>query len=344
MRERFRQVRWVAAAACVAAASLTSCGKDGPPPAPAEAASPAPEVQRSYSADCELSGERVRCEVRVFVNKGHATVADRIELALEAIAPAGVRVEWPSVGDSIAEMDVLGVEDRRSLGAAPASLGVTRRVVVMEPFLPGERTLAPMEVRFVDAGGASCVVTTEPVKIVVTSLLEGDGHPDEPELRGVIEPGARRTAWWVWPVAGIALLGVAGLGAMAWRRRGTRTAEPLTPYAAAMKRLKELDESPADAFGGAYTNALGGILKTYIAGAMGVEAKDRTTEELLSEIGDEPTINASSLREVLTRLDQVSFAGASIGAAEAHELKDRVYKLVMGIQAGRTAAEAGGNT
>jgi hypothetical protein len=120
-----------------------------------------------------------------------------------------------------------------------------------------------------------------------------------------------------------------------------RRTEPLTPYGMAMTRLKELENGPPVVDHAGYAAALGDTLRRYIAGVLGMEPKDRTTEELMSEVGSEPSLNIASVRDVLARLDEVSFAGASIGAPEAHELRDRVYKLVMGIQAGYAAQVEG---
>jgi hypothetical protein len=332
---------WLCAGMAAGLMGLPACregsGTDIPPTAETE-----PEVQRSYSSVCELGGGSVMCGVRLSVNKVSATVADRIELVMEAAAPSGVRVEWPEIGAALGGLDVLGVEEA-SFSPGDGRVG-ERRVVLLEAFLPGDRELPRMEVRFVDAGGASCVVATEAVKIAVASLLEGEaGAGAEPALRGVVEPEPEGTPWWVWGAGAVVVLGVAGLTALALRRRGGRAPVALTPYAAAMKRLGELEASGVEeATVGSYCAALGETLRQYLPGALGLPARDRTTEELMAEVGDDATVNTARVREVLTRLDEVSFGGSRSGVAESLELRDAVHKLVMGIQAGRTALATGG--
>ena len=332
---------------CAAVLSLSSCGDRSSPSGSSPASDargssipPEPELQRSYATDCTFGGRVERCTLRLWVNKANATVADRLTFVMEAGAPTGVAVRWPDTAGLFAETDVLSVEDERTVDPAAPARFVERRVILLEPFLPGDRAVPAMPISYVGGGGASCTITSDPFTISVTSLLHGDAA-NEPELRDVVEPEPAPKAWWIWPLAGLGVLTLAGLTALVLRRRGRATAEPLTPYGAAMKRLKELEEAaPGDH--AQHAAALGDTLRRYVSGVVGIGPRDRTTEELMSELGDAPTINVESVRETLTRLDELSFAGASVGAPEVHELRDRVYKLVMGIQAGY-AARAGGD-
>ncbi len=312
-------------------------------PPTAATSSVGPEVERTYRTTCEVGGRDVVCEVRLTVSKAAATVADRIEVVLEARVPEGVKVEWPKIETSLGGLDVLGVEDDAPVAVGQGDTGaprreLVRRVVLLEPFLPGPREIPSLEAKF--SGAGACRIVTEPVKVEVTSLIEGE--PTEPELRGVVEPTPETTAWWVWAAAGAGTVLLAGIVVVALRMGGKKQAPPLTPYGAAMKRLQEIEEGGMLAEGktSEYGAALGETLRVYVSGSMGLAAADRTTEELLVELGSQPSVNIASLQDLLGRLDEVSFAGAGVSVGEAQELRDRVHKLIVGMQAVRSAAEA----
>jgi hypothetical protein len=344
-----RRVMWtmmvLAAAAGIAALPCASFAQEDSSSSPPTAvANPAgPEVERTYRTTCEVGGRDVVCEVRLTVSKAAATVADRIEMVLEARVPDGVKVEWPKIEKSLGGLDVLGVEDEAPVAVGRGDSGapkreLVRRVVLLEPFLPGEREIPQLEAKF--SGAGACRIVTEPVRVEVTSLIEGE--PKEPELRGVVEPKPETTAWWVWAAAGAGTVLLAGVVFAALRMGGKKLAPPLTPYGAAMKRLEEIEEEGMLAEGktSEYGAALGETLRVYVSGAMGLRAGDRTTEQLLVELGSQPSVNIASLQELLGRLDEVSFAGASVSVGEAQELRDRVHKMIVGMQAVRAAAEA----
>src|SRR5688572_22332627 len=189
MRRETRGILAMAAAMGIAGLTCTSLAQEGSSSSPptAVAASGGPEVERTYRTTCEVGGRDVVCEVRLTVSKAVATVADRIEVVLEARVPDGVKVEWPKIEKSLGGLDVLGVEDEAPVAVGQGDSGapkreLVRRVVLLEPFLPGVREIPQLEARF--SGAGACRIVTEPVKVEVTSLIEGE--PTEPELRGVV--------------------------------------------------------------------------------------------------------------------------------------------------------------
>lgn len=354
MRRRGWMWRWIGPACAALVLPLSAVAQESAKPAPATPTTPptaapdssAPEVERTYRTTCEFGLKDNTCEVRLTVSKAAATVADRIEVILEARVPEGIKVEWPEIKESLGGLNVLGVENQPSvtLGVGEpesAKRELVRRVVLLEPFLPGEREIPAMEVRFVGAGGAACKITTESVKIQINSLLSGEAK--DPELRGIVEPKPVGTAWWVWAAGGGGVLVLASVAALALSRRRRRPEPPLTAYGTAMKRLEELEESGMLGEGktSEYCTVLGETLRAFVGATMGLPEADRTTEQLMAELGSQPSVNISALGELLAGLDEASFAGAPIGVGEAQELRDKVHKMVVGMQAMRTAAETG---
>lgn len=300
-------------------------------------ARPDAEIERQVSSTCTLSGVPQACSVRTRLDKASPTVADRVELVLEAACPSDLTVDWPAeltdVG-TIAGMHVLTHDERSSTG--PDSRAVHQRTYILEPFLPGARTIPPLEFRFRNAAGASCTLRTEAIELSVPSVLP-EGTPPEPELRGFIDPPPARTPWWIWAGAGAALLGVAGVTAVALRRRAAAPPRILTPYEQALARLQELDRHGPGAAPASYAGSLGETLRSFIPSAFALPPRDRTSDELLRDLAAEASLNAAHLAETLGRLDEIAFGGSPTSDAELLELRDRVYTQVVAIQALRSS-------
>lgn len=344
MHTRLRMAALLGAATIVAC-SVASHAHPAAARQHATAAGADAPVEQHHASTCDLGTTDGRCEVRVTLNHAVATVADRIELTLEARAADAVRITWPDATAILNGFTMLATDDHEAIlppadENSLATRKLTRRVIVLEPFLPGEREIGSFPVRFTGVAGASCEIVTEPIRIEITTLLEGE--PQEPELRGMVEPKPEPTAWWIWPAAGGTLLVLAGIGVLAWRSRSVKAPQELSPYAAAVKRMDEIEQTGSLAQGrlSEACAEMGDTVRTYIAGAMNLTPGHRTTEQLLADLGDAPSINMGHLSNLLSRLDEAGFAGKTISVAEANELRDGVRKLIVGVQAARAAEEA----
>jgi hypothetical protein len=306
-------------------------------------APPEAEVQRESSSTCDIGGVPQRCVVRVRLSKAAATVADRLELVVEAEGPEALRVEWPRELDapaSIAGLTVLAHDE--SVSSPAPGRRLERRAFALEAFLPGARELAGLEVRFVGPGGGVCTLGTEALRIEVASVLPaGEGDVAAPELRGLVSLPPEPTAWYVWVGAGAGVFAVATIAAVAVRRRGRATQVVVSPYEQALARLKRLEEAGVADEPARYAGELGETLRAYIPAALALTARDRTTDELLAELPADPALNGVQLRETLVRLDEVAFGDAPAAGAELMEIRDRVYGTIVALQARRNAGEEG---
>jgi hypothetical protein len=101
---------------------------------------------------------------------------------------------------------------------------VYRWTLTLTPFLPGEETIPPVTFRLFSTTDPSLdpvTITSEPITITVTSVLEGADDfvpgtlPEPPEPLEALTPP---TPAWAWFIAGSLTMGVVALGVFILRR------------------------------------------------------------------------------------------------------------------------------
>jgi hypothetical protein len=258
--------------------------------------------------------------VTVKVSRLSITVADRIELVLEAVASEGAELEWPEISGKLGEFTVTGAS------LAPPRLVEAGRVrrqarYELEPFLAGDYEIPPLAVRL--AGGEA--IETEPVRIRVASVLPpGDPAPELKEIAPPVElPGAAR---WLSVVAGAALAGVgyAAYGLLKRRRFRSRRQGTAAPHERALRELSSLMAEDLIGQGQAklFYLRVSSILRRYIEERFGLRAPERTTEEFLAELEARPELaprQKELLKRFLEHCDMVKFAAHQPSRQEVEE-------------------------
>ncbi|MCM2371376.1 DUF4381 family protein [Aporhodopirellula aestuarii] len=185
---------------------------------------------------------------RVVVSTQKVAIAEPFTVRVEMIAPAGSRVAFAPVDETLGPFDVLRVADTPDV-PAPGMASDQRlwaRILVLETLALGTQTIPPIEVS-VQTGDENATTQTtksEPLTIEVQSVLEPEEQAalnefrdieGEITLKKVAEPVDTDLQWW--PIAAVAL-GVA-VGAFAvWYRRRDRVMKWCR------KRLAELRQQP----------------------------------------------------------------------------------------------------
>jgi hypothetical protein len=232
-------------------------------------------------------------------------------------------------------------EDRRNAGGR-----ITREWQIdVTPWQLGDLRLAPIAITFTAFGHAG-QVETNAVPLRILGVL-GDAADDPSLMRGLAAPaGLTRRDWlWIWlATAAGAAVGVAGAALWLYRRRNRRTLRLVGGAIArppridmtgerALERLLAIERSGAldrDAERKAGYADMVGVIREYLAARYRIAIHDRTSSELLGELGrvaapDEVELVASWLDDC----DLVKYGGWRATPADAGKALDDARALIV---------------
>jgi len=249
------------------------------------------------------------------------TVGDRFVLTLSAVHDLDTALAFPKLVGEMLPFEVIDVviypTDEGPDGA------VERRDVVITVFETGEHTIPELPFHAVMPGGDTAVVYTEPLDVVIHSVIPPADLEGQPRPRDIKPPVDLPRAWWPWVVA-VLVAAAAALAWRFWRRWRTTRAERsveegptpeerrLAAHVAALERLRllrasrHLEENRIEPFYVELTD----ILRRYLGDRFSVPAIDRTTTELRPELTAAaiPEVDISWLTGLLERADLSKFA------------------------------------
>ena len=215
--------------------------------------------------------------------------------------------------------------DRSSRGAITR----TARIEMMSLDL-AEARVPQQEFDFLTPGGDTLRVVTEEIVLPVRSLTAASQAP-----RPLKEQWEAPRNWWPWIIAGLAALVVAAIGILIWRRRARREPEPvfvpsLPPDHVALSeltRIEQLNLIDRGEFKQYYTLVVDAV-RHYVEARFEVEAMDRTTLELLSDL-DRKAANIEGLEPLLGEADLVKFAKHVPQVSDAAEAMHTSREIVI---------------
>ena len=285
--------------------------------------------------------ERGPLTVHVRLNKDTITIAEQVRLVVVTALQEGYTLDEPQFGQQLGGWSI------GDYTSAPASLGdqgrhVTTREYELHPFLSGSYEIPALTFRVRahagrsdDAAPDSFTLTTEPIPVEVTSLLDDQRRElTVGPIKSVVGlPSSART--WLWMAAGGAVLALGTLGALYVRQRRQRPAEALrsTAHELASVKLARLAERKLVERGEvkAFYREVSQILRQYIEDRFALHAPERTTEEFLREAGRSAvftTAQADTLGDFLAHCDQVKFAELTPTPAEAQRTFDTARAFI----------------
>jgi hypothetical protein len=315
------------------------------------------EPGKGAAWEYEKKFERGPAAVTLKVRRTNISIADRITLTIEAAAAEGYEVELPKFGE---KLEQFGIVDYQT---APPKLTegnrvVTARSYVLEPFLSGEYHIPPMTIRFREKDKPEAKaheLETEAVTVKVGSVLPaGKADLQIRDIAGPVALARSARGYLYAALAGLALLGAAGVAAFwLWRRRRRQEeAIRLAAHEIAYRELeallgeKLLEKGEVKLF----YYRVSDILRRYIEGRFGLRAPERTTEEFLGELRDserfEPRMK-QLLQGFLKHCDLVKFATLRPGVADIQKTFDACKEFIEATKAtvvagARAAAQGGG--
>jgi hypothetical protein len=151
------------------------------------------------------------------------------------------------------------------------------------------------------------------------------------EARGLVEiptpPEPSYLAWWI-------ALGVMVAAAVIWCvvkfQRSRR--EKISPLGVAMARLREIETRQAEWDDETYAIHVADALRTFVVGAYGIAAPQRTSQEFLQEcvrLERWQEHSLGTLRELLRSCDIAKFASGSLTALDRQDMLAKVRELVL---------------
>lgn len=306
----------------VIAVSSVSCGS-GDPRGEEEAAY---EIDRVF--------RRGPVDFRIAVSDKDITIADRIDLLLEARADEGYTVDLPSFGEKLQNF---GIVDYRTFEPELGEGGETvkRRVYELEPFLSGEYTIPPMSVAFKARGDTLAhYVESDSIKVNVRSILPDDMA--EMEIRDIAPPEGMPREFPTALAVAAAVLIAAVTAAFVYRarKRKRKVLPPPAAHEVALARLQRLLDSGLveERKYIEFTIKVSDVLRHYIEDRFGLRAPERTTEEFLEEARSGlPTGDGERkmLEDFLAHCDLVKFAAFEPTGEDVQRTFDSCRDFIM---------------
>lgn len=313
------------------------------PAAPADPVSPAPAAA-SGQADAPIT-----VTTRLAPDPSH--VGDLLTLEVTAAFARGYSVNLP-IGVKLDPLHLVDVTE-----GEPEATGEGLRKtfsIRLQHFAPGAAQIPGFALTYVDPHGAIQTAAVPPVAFTVEALLANEGEPeakpDDPPIS--IEYPNTLAETIVYSVLGTlagALLLWFALRRLLGRRRPVVVVPSIPPHLVAFEALDELERSPLLTEGRVqdYYVQLTEIGKGYVERRFGLDALDRTTDEirraLLREPGRVAPLGADDIVGFLQRSDLVKFARMRPDDDEARDALGFVRDIVersMPVAAGAAANTA----
>jgi hypothetical protein len=301
-----RPARRVAHASVLMLACLLSWGCcDG-----ADAESKAKAADKN-PAGIEKTFDRGPVSVRIHVDKKEATIADRLNLTIEARSDEAYETRLPAFGE---KLDQFGIVDYTT--PQPELLAdnqtLRSRTYVLEPFLSGDYVIPPMKVAFWkrdEQDAKRHELETDEIEITINSLL-----PEDVAGLQMPKPGmAEGSRLWV----GLGVLAASLLATAVFLLRRKRQGGPvlvrLPAHEIAYRDLERLiaEDLPGKGEIKQFYQRVSDILRRYIENRFGLHAPEQTTEEFLAALGSDAKLapgHKSLLKNFLQHCDLVKFA------------------------------------
>ena len=270
--------------------------------------------------------------VEVSASVDTTRIGDRVRVRLTAVHPAGVRVEWPDMGDA----EVWTVQDRQT---EQHRLGDERMRSALRftaiPFRLGVHPVAQGTVRFLAEGEDPVEREIPAVPVEVESSIADEETGVQPVKPLLNWPG--RWPRWLPVLAGIAVLALL-LGWLAGRFLSrshglVRATPPPPPHETALHALRVLWAKGyhQNGQGEPFFVELSAIVRRYLEDRFGLRALESTTEEFIRAAAGARTLTAEHQRlvgDVLVQSDLVKFARARPDASAMQSAYASAERLI----------------
>jgi len=325
----------VLASGGVASAAPAPAAPPAAPATPPPAAAPAPASEEAQSKAPVVSDGPVAVTTRL--SPDPSNVGDLLLLEVIAAYPRDVRVNLPTRID-FAPLHHVSTEE----GEAETTGDGLRKTfrIRLQRFEVGPATIPSFPLTYVDAEGAVHTVQLPPRAFTVESLLANETDPqrrgeDPPISREYPDTLAETIVWSVLGTLVAALVAWLALRRFWARDRTVAAPPPIPPHEVAFEALDELERGDLLVQGQVqrYYVELTEIAKGYLEGRFGIEALDRTTDEirraLITDGKRLAPLSPDDVIAFLQRCDLVKFARMTPPTDEAKGALSTVREMVQ---------------
>lgn len=287
--------------------------------------------------------------VHVKLDRDNISIAETVNLRLEADIEPGYDVKMPSLAEVIGKYE-FGILDYRALPDKLLDNGhlLLVRQYRLEPILSGEYAIGSLNFIFTEQSGDPA--TTEPhhyelvtdeIPIEVTSLLDEDRDDLAiADIRTVVPLPRRYNLTWLWIAAPVGVLALALLIWLLKRKRAEALLKRIfkPAHELAYQRLRQLEQEDLVTAGRAkeFYSRASGILRHYIEDRFKIRAPEQTTEEFLAASQSTDRLSdtqSETLNNFLVHCDQVKFARYAPSADEAAKTVTLTREFIDGTRA-----------
>ena len=267
-------------------------------------------------------------------------MADQLRLTLSVTAPADLEVIFPEVFARLGPFQVSNHFTSEPETPDP-QIRQWKQEYLLEVGEVGELEIPPLTVTLsgqqTEQGAAPKQLTTEPFRIVVTSILpEGADLKKPKDIAPPVELAWRGLPIWAWITIAVVLV-LAAVAFVLWRRaRRRRLQRPEPSEAAHLLALAALDRLQSDDLitlqhVEEFYVRVSGILRYYIEWRFGLRAPEQTTEEFLDAMlvaGGPIAEYRDLLSAFLKHCDLVKFARHQPATDDMHSALQRAREFV----------------
>jgi hypothetical protein len=261
-----------------------------------------------------LPAAQERISVESTIDQQEITIGDRVNYRVTITADTSLVVDSLVVGTNLGIFEVkdyLPREEKIRAGYLIITEGFE-----ITTFTTGEYQIPPIEIEYRTPAGETKSIVTDPLTLIVKSLLTGE---DAEDIRGLKEQRSFKSdiPWWL-IAAGAALLVAAVVFVILYRRArrpidlSSKEIDTRLPWEIAFAELDALASEDLVARGQfkLYYLRLSEIFRRYLERRYGIGALERTTWEIIREfrVLALPEDEAEQVRSFLDDCDLVKFA------------------------------------
>jgi hypothetical protein len=273
-------------------------------------------------------------ELKVSADKSTITIGDVVRVKLEVRRPESNKIAFPSFGPRHGDWVV---RNSAHLPPGKAEPGWVSEALQLELtiYKVGEFEIPPLGVEEISSAGARRLLTSEPIKIKVQSVLgKDDGELEDIKAQADIPPDYKPLLTFLTALGALAIIIYMAFQHYKKRKRP----RPLTP-----KDTRPLEEIAREAIRVLLTKGLiqngllkqfylelSEIIKRYLGSKLGIVSLERTTEEFTYDLRKVavPWEHHLLVREFLMDCDLVKFAKYKPAEDEINRTVQRSLEII----------------